>query len=122
MHFNQNNYINTLIASVLRSQQVQVELQNSINISVIYGILDNIFQILDVENVPVKQVIPCLVIILKNSENDIANIVKKTHNFIRKTKSYLKKIQMTLRNYIWISQRKGKRKGLLGMWVFSAKI
>ena len=29
---------------------------------------------------------------------------------------------MTLRNYIQISQRKGKKKGLLGMWVFSAKI
>ena len=51
------------------------------------------------------------------------NIVKKTHNVIRKTKTYLKKkIQMILRNYIQISQRKGKKKDLLGMWVFSAKI
>ena len=38
-----------------------------------------------------KQIIPCLAILSKKSENDIANIVKKTHNFIRKTKSYLKK-------------------------------
>ena len=28
---------------------------------------------------------------IKKSENDIANLVKKPHNFIRKTKSYLKK-------------------------------
>ena len=41
---------------------------------------------------------------------------------MKKTKSYLKKSQMTLRNYIRISQRKGKKKDLLGMWVFSAKI
>ena len=88
-HFNQNKHINTLIVSVLRSQQVQVELQNSINIT--YGILGNIFQILDTENVPVKQIIPCLTILSKKSENNIANIVKKIHNFIRKTKSYLKK-------------------------------
>ena len=45
---------------------------------------------------PVKQIIPCLAILSKKSENDIANIVKKTHNFIRKTKSYLKKN----RNYL----------------------
>ena len=41
---------------------------------------------------------------------------------MKKTKSYLKKSQMTLRNYIQISQRKGKKKDLLAMWVFSAKI
>ena len=29
---------------------------------------------------------------------------------------------MTLRNYIQISQRNRKKKGLLGMWEFSAKI
>ena len=28
---------------------------------------------------------------IKKSENDIANIIKKPHNFIRKTKTYLKK-------------------------------
>ena len=63
------------MVSVLRSQQVQVELQNSLNIT--YGILDNIFQILDAENAPVKQIIPCSAILSKKSENDIANIVKK---------------------------------------------
>ena len=40
---------------------------------------------------PVKQIILCLAILTKKSENDIADIVKKTRNFIRKTKSYLKK-------------------------------
>ena len=81
------------------------------------GILDNIFQILDTENVPVMQIIPCLAILLKKSESDIVNIAKKTH-----TKNYLKKTQMTLKNYIQVPQKKEKKKGLLGMWVFSAKI
>ena len=40
---------------------------------------------------PVKQIILCLAILSKKSENDIADIVKKPHNFIRKTKNYLKK-------------------------------
>ena len=74
---NQNNYqsktINTQIVSALGSQQVE-ELEDSINIT--YGILENIFQIW--ENVPVMQIIPCLAILSKKSEYDIANIVKKT--------------------------------------------
>ena len=57
MHFNQNKHINTLVVSVLRGKQAQVDLQNSINIT--YGVLDNIFQILDTENVHMKQIIPC---------------------------------------------------------------
>ena len=73
---NQNNYqsktINTQIVSALGSQQVE-ELEDSINIT--YGILENIFQIW--ENVPVMQIIPCLAILSKKSECDIANIVKK---------------------------------------------
>ena len=91
-HFNQNNCqiktINTQIVSALRSQQVQ-ELEDSINITC--GILDSIFQILDTENVPVTQIVPCLAILLKKNESDIANIVKKNHNFMRKTRNYLKK-------------------------------
>ena len=48
---------------------------------------------------------------IQKSENDITNIIKKNpHNFVRKTKSYLKNPQMTLRNYIQISQRKRKKK------------
>ena len=41
-HLYQNKTVNTLIVSALRSQQVQAELEDSINIT--YGILDNIFQ------------------------------------------------------------------------------
>ena len=57
----QNKTINTQIVSALRSQQVQ-ELENSINITyaIGYGLLDNIFQILDTENMPVTQIILCL--------------------------------------------------------------
>ena len=60
---------------------------------------------------------------LKKNESDIANIVKKTHNF-KKTKIILKKKQkqMTLKSYFQILQRKGKKKDLLGRWMFSAKI
>ena len=55
---------------------------------------------------------------IRKNESDIANTVKKLHNFMRKNKHYLKKLEMTLKRYIQISQRKGKKKGLLGMWVF----
>ena len=64
-HLYQNKTINSLIISPLRSQQVQVELEDSINT---YGILDNTFQILDTENMSVTQIIPCLAILLKKSE------------------------------------------------------
>ena len=120
---NQNNYenktITTQIVLAWRSHQVQ-ELEDSINIT--YGILDTIFQILDTENEPVTQIIICLTILSKKSERDIIDIVKKTQNFKRKTNTYLGKTQMPLKNYIQVSQGKIKKKGLLGMWVISAKI
>ena len=53
-----------------------MELEDSINIT--YGILDNISQILDTENVSVTQIIPCLAILSKKGESDIVNIVKKS--------------------------------------------
>ena len=72
-----------------------------------YGILNYIFQVLDTEDVPVKQIVSCLAILSQKSENDITNIIKKSQNFVRKTKNHLKKsLKMTLRNYIQISQRK----------------
>ena len=113
---NQNNYqsktINTQIVSALGSQQVE-ELEDSINIT--YGILENIFQIW--ENVPVMQIIPCLAILSKKVNVILPTLSKKPNNFMRKTKNYLKKNKMTLKNYIQISQ-KGKKKSLLGMWLF----
>ena len=81
------------------------------SISITYGTLDYMFLILDTEDVPLKQIMPCLAILSQKRENDIAIIIKKTHNFVRKTKNYLKNPQMTLRNYIQIYQRKGKKKG-----------
>ena len=87
-HCNQNKTINILIVSALRSRQVQVELEDSTNIT--YGILDNIFQVLDTENVSYANN-TILGNSLKKGESDIANIVKKPHNFMRKTKNYLKK-------------------------------
>ena len=58
--------------------------------SITYGILDYIFQTLDTENVPVKQIVLCVTILLQKREIDIANIIKKPHNSVRKTKNYLK--------------------------------
>ena len=89
---NQSNYqnktINTQIVSALRSQQVQ-ELEDYINIT--YDILDNILQILDTENVPVMQIIPCLAILSKKVKVILPILSKKTDDFMRKTKNYLKK-------------------------------
>ena len=48
--------------------------------------------------------------IAKKNENDIANTIKKPHNFVRETKNYLKKTPNDLENYIQISQRKRKKK------------
>ena len=101
---NQSNYqnktINTQIDSALRNQQVQ-ELEDYINIT--YGILDNILQILDTENVPVMQIIPCLAILSKKLKVILSTLSKKPDDFMRETKNYLKKTQMTLKNYIVIS-------------------
>ena len=44
---------------------------------------------LDEENISTNQIIPCLATLSKKSENVIANIVKKPHNFVQKTKNYL---------------------------------
>ena len=57
-----------------------MKLEGSMNI--VYGILPHVFQILDTENVPVKQIIPCLAILLQKSENDIANIIKKKQKIL----------------------------------------
>ena len=116
-HYNQN----TRIVSALRTRNHQVELkEHSINIT--YGLVDQIFKVLDEEDILAKQIIPCLAALSKNSENVIANIVKKQHNFVKKLKTTLKNPKMILRNYIQISQKKEQRICLLGMWVFSAKI
>ena len=69
-----------------------MEFEDSINIT--YDILDYIFQRLETEDVPV-------------SENVIAQYEKNI--LLWETKNYLKKLQMTLRGYIQISQKKGKK-------------
>ena len=83
-----NKNIKTLVISVLRIQKIQVELEDSINITWYFG---PYFSHLGYWDVPVKQIIPCSAILSKKSHNDIANFIKKTHNFLRKTKNYLKK-------------------------------
>ena len=39
---------------------------------------------------------PCLATLSKESENDIANIIRKTQNFVKKTKNYLLEIMSKL--------------------------
>ena len=83
-HYNQN----TKIASVLRTRNHQVELKED-PLSTTYGLFDQIFKVLDEENISANQIIPCLSTLSKKSENVISKIVKKTHNFVKKTKNYL---------------------------------
>ena len=117
-HYNQNNKTD----SALRTRNHQVGLEKDL-IGITYGILDQIFKLLDEEDISAKQIISCLTTLSGKSENFIANIVKKPHDFVKKSKKYFKKPhQRILRNYILISRRKGKKKCLLGMQVFSAKI
>ena len=79
VHYNQN----TKIVSVLRTRNHQVELKED-PINITYGLLDQIFKVLDEEDISAKQIIPCLPTQSKKSGNVIANIVKKPHNFVKK--------------------------------------
>ena len=49
--------------------------------NITYGILYNVFQIFDTDDNPLKQIIPCLSILSKKSENDIATSSK---NYLEK--------------------------------------
>ena len=75
----QNKTINNQIVSPLRSQQVQ-ELENSINstYAIGYGLLDNIFQILDTENMPVTQIIPSLTMLSKKMKVILPTLSKNS--------------------------------------------
>ena len=64
-----------------------MELEDSINITMA---IVSVWYILETENVS-STINTMLGNSIKKSENDIASIVKKTHNFMRKTKNYLKK-------------------------------
>ena len=82
-HYNQN----TKIVSALRTRNHHVELKED-PINITYGLLDQIYKVLDEKDISAKQIIPCLATLSKNSENVI---VKKPHNFVKKTKNCLKK-------------------------------
>ena len=58
--YNQNKNV----VSALRTRNHQIELvEDSINI--IYGILNQLFKVLDEEDISVKQIIPCLATLSK---------------------------------------------------------
>ena len=78
-HCNQN----TKIVSALRTSNRQVELKED-PINITYALLDQIFKVLDEENISTNQIIPSLATLSKKSENLVANIVKKPHNFVKK--------------------------------------
>ena len=66
-----------------------MDLEDSINIT--YGILDNI--VLDTEGfLVVKQTTPCLAILSKQNENDIANIIRQLKIIRKKTPNDLEKL------------------------------
>ena len=72
---------NTKIVSALRASNHQVELKED-PINITYGLLDQILKVLDEEDIPAKQIIPCLATLSKKSENVIVNIVKKPQHII----------------------------------------
>ena len=80
--YNQNKNI----VSALRTRNHQIK--DSINIT--YGILDQIFESFTLGRYLSKANNPMLGYSPKKSENDIANIVKKPHNFVKKLKTTLK--------------------------------
>ena len=85
-HHNQNNKID----SALRTRNHQVELEKD-PINITYGILDQIFKVLDEEDISAKQIILCLATMSKKSGDVIANIVKKPHDPVeKKVKNYPK--------------------------------
>ena len=69
-HLHPNKNIKTQIVFVLKEPAGLDGVEDSINITC--GILDYSFQILDTEDVSVKQIMPCLAILSQKSENDIA--------------------------------------------------
>ena len=61
---------------------------------------------------------PCLATTLqKKNENDIANTIKKPHNFVRETKNYLKKNPNDLEKLHPDFSEEEKKEKQLGMWV-----
>ena len=85
-HYNQN----TEIVSALRTRNHQVELEED-PINIPYGTLDQIFNVLDEEDISVKKIIPCLAIPSKKKLKCYCKHLKKTHKSVKKTKNYLKK-------------------------------
>ena len=79
VHYNQNNKI----VSAFRTRNHQAELEKD-PINITYGILNQIFNVLDEEDISLRQIIPYLATLSKKNENFIANIVKKTDNFVKK--------------------------------------
>ena len=116
-HYNQNKKI----SSALRTRNHQAELKED-PLSTTYGLLDQIFKVLDEENISTNQIIPCLATLSKKMKMLLRTLSKNHIILSKKLKATFKTTQMILRNYIQISQKKEQKKCLLGMWVFSAKI
>ena len=75
MHLYQKENIKTLRVSIFKESAGPGGVRRLHKYHIWY--FDHIFQILDTEDVPVKQIIPCLPLLSQKSENDIANIIKK---------------------------------------------
>ena len=99
VHYNQNNKI----VSPLRTSSHQVELEKD-RINITFGILDQIFKVLDEEDISPKQIIPCLATLPKKVKMLLWTLSKDLIILWEKLKITLKKIQMILRNYFQISQ------------------
>ena len=91
------------------------------SISITYGFLDYIFQILDTENVSVKQIMPCLAVLSQKSENGIANIIK-IHIILWQKLKVIWKAPNDLEKLRPDFSKEGKEERQLGMKGFSTEI
>ena len=73
--------------------------------------MDQIFKILDEEDISEKPVIPCLANLSKKSETDIPNIVSKFKNHLKITPNDLEKLHP-------VFSEEGKEEVPTGVWVF----
>ena len=111
-HYNQNNERE----SAVRTRNHQAELEKD-PINITYGILGQIFKVLDKEDISQQHCKKsrASLLYLKKVKILLRALSKNYIILWKNNKNYLKKPQMILRNYILTSQKTRKKKCLLSM-------
>ena len=84
--------------------------------------MDHVFQILDTEDVPVKQIMSYLAILLQKSENELPTSSKNHIILWEKLKITSKKTNDLEKLYPDVSEEGKEEKAAGHVWVFPAKI